>query len=58
MLPIGLIKHVSEAVSMFFENVDYEILRTKFYDGGFKGRLEIENAEILFLVREKKEDHE
>ncbi len=53
MLPIGIIKNISEAVSLFCKNVDYEILREKFYAGGFKGRLEIEDAEILFLVREK-----
>jgi hypothetical protein len=54
-IPISLIKELTEAANEFLQNVDMEILKEKFYAGGFKGRIEIENAEVLFIIREKKE---
>ena len=55
MIPIGLLKGLVEAINKIMDRVDVEEMKRLYHSTGFKGRIEVENTEILFIVREVKE---
>jgi len=55
VIPIGLLKGLVEAINKIMDRVDVEEMKRLYHSTGFKGRIEVENTEILFIVREVKE---
>lgn len=55
VIPIGLIKGIVDAINKIMDRIDAEEMKRLYHSTGIKGRIEVEKAEILFIVREVKE---